>query len=125
MIEYAFSYRRPGLDSTTPVTLAGVSNYASTNQSVAFGIEVWREKLIYETLLCLALNVDEQPGQSACLQLLVGGAATNFVFLPQLAEAVIMQPVLQVVRIESTELRLPVHAVSHEHIFRLEMIEKK
>ena len=123
MIKYSFSNRRPGPDSTTPVTLAGVSNYASTNQSVAFGKEVWREKFIYETLLCLALNVDEQPGQSACLQLLVGGAATNFVFLPQLAEAVIMQPVLQLVRIESTELCLPFHAVSNEDILWVKMIE--
>lgn len=113
MIEYAFSNRWPRLDSATPVALTSVTYYASTYQCESFGIEVWREKLIYKTLLCLALYVDEQPGQSSCLQLLMRGAATKFVFLPELAQAVVMEPVLQAACIEATELRLTFYAVCH------------
>ena len=35
-----------------------------------------------------------------------------------------MQPVLQLVRINSTELCLPLHAVSHEDILWVKMIEQ-
>ena len=125
MSENAFSHCRPRLDSSAAVALAGVSNNAGTNLIVSKWIEMGGQDLFHKTLFSLVLNVDEQPGHVSVLRLLMRRAATNFILLPQLAEAVIIQPVLQAVLIEATELRLPVHAVSHEHIFRLEMIEKK
>ena len=113
MIEYAFSNRWPRLDSATPVALTSVTYYASITSVILWNRKLCARSSFTLTLLCLALYVDEQPGQSSCLRLLMRGAATKFVFLPELAQAVVMEPVLQAACIEATELRLTFYAVCH------------
>ena len=125
MVQNFLPHGRPGFDSAAAVTLTGVTNNTGSNHIVSSGIEMGSQDFNHKPLFSLGLNVDEQPGHVSVLELLMRRAPTDFILLPPLAEAVVIQPVLQAVRVEATELRLSVHAVSHEHIFRLEMIEKK
>ena len=108
-------------DAAAPAPLASVSEQTGADARVPDSAEMRCQYPVYEGLLRLAFDVDQYPRHP----LLRRGASAKLVLLPELAQAVVLQPGLQPGRFEWGEFGGSFDAVGHHYLFRLEVVQQE
>lgn len=98
MSEYASPDGLPRLASAPSTAPLSIPDQAGVDAGIPTRAQVWRKDVVHKRLFRLPFDMDQQAhGESAARAYgrLVGRSAPDFVFQPQVAEAVVFQPLLE------------------------------
>jgi hypothetical protein len=119
--DYIPSDRRPRADTSAALTQAGITHDTGADRLIADSDKVVSKNLIYEAFLGLA----PQREPTSVTWLLRDRPTGKFVFLPELPEAVVREPVSQLLKLKPLDMCPATHAVGHQHIRWIEVVQQQ
>ena len=111
----------PGTDSTSSLAESRIAEDADTYVKESQRSQFLAEYLANKVSLRETLDMN----QKAAHKLHRTGKATDLIFFPKLAKAIVFEPLRETFAIEPLDLGRPINTVGNKHILGFEVVEQQ